>query len=211
MNSLVVVTDGRYEYLAQCLGSINQHLDLDWFRRKLIIDDSGTGNLIWDLPTGWNVWTRTPRQGLARTVADAWGAVAGSEFVLHVEEDFVFTEQVDLPSMARILRERPYLAEMTLKRQAWGPERAGYMEDHPERYTECRDGPLAWCEHRECFSLNPSLIRGEVIFDGFEGGEAEQTERLTKNEETRFGVWGKKLDPPRVTHVGDRRSEDWLP
>jgi hypothetical protein len=207
--ALVVVTDGRYRYLERMLESLVEHV-LYPFGLIRVVDDSGNVEGP-RFPAGWDVVRHQPRLGLAAAVQSAWaGLPADVEFVFHVEEDFVFTEPVDIDGMAMLLKEHGRLAQLVLKRQAWSPPEVaagGIIETAPDEYRQ-RDG---WVEHTRIFSLNPCLIPRAVVDAGWpDGNEAEMTARLVAGGWS-FGFWGRRDDPPRVLHIGAQRSAGWTP
>ena len=213
MKALVLVTDGRFEYLAQCVRSLRDNLDCDWFDRRVCVFD-GAGEQRLDLP-GWEVIHHQRREGLARAVQSGWGAVRGAEWVFHVEEDFTFDEPVDLDGMAEVLRRNAYLAQMCLLRGPWSPEEhaaGGIVEMHPDDYRAREDTKgRRWLEHERLFSLNPCLIPGEVVDMGWPtDNEAGFTRRL-RADGYQFAFWG---GTPCVTHIGAEGgmgSPGWKP
>lgn len=205
--ALVVVTDGRWQYLQEMLRSARRFLSYP-FAHLRIVDDSG-GAATYQWPDGFEVLRHPQRQGLAAAVQTAWAGLPKEiDMILHVEEDFVFVEDVDIDGMAMKLEEHGRLAQLVLKRQPWSPEECqagGIIECHPDEYKQ-RDG---WVEHSRIFSLNPCLIPREVIDMGWPGGnEAEMTARLVEGGWS-FGFWGGRADPPRCVHIGVQRSTAW--
>lgn len=153
---------------------------------------------------------RDHRLGMAGAVQAAWSWAVdeGFEFLFHVEEDFRFVRAVPMLAMVAYLRKHSQLAQVSLKRQPWGPEEeaaGGFIETCPSAYWE-KDGLVL---HRRVFSLNPCLIPRSVLEMGWPAGnEAEMTTRL-REAGYEFAVYGTKADPPRVLHVGAERSAGW--
>jgi len=206
--ALVVVTDGRWSYLNQMFGSAGQWLTYPFSHVRVVDDSGGPGPGSW--PDGVEVVRHPLRRGLAAAVQSAWAGLPDDvEFVFHVEEDFVFTEPVDIDGMAMVLKEHGRLAQLVLKRQPWSPEEqaaGGIIEMHPHRYRQ----QGGWVEHQRIFSLNPCLIPREVVDMGWPAGnEAEMTTRLVAAGWS-FGFWGRRDDPPRCLHIGARRSAGWM-
>lgn len=207
--ALVITTDGRYPYLEQMLGSLATHVKYP-FGLIRIVDDSGNDpGPAW--PATWDVIRHPQRRGLAAAVQSAWSNLPPEiDLVLHVEDDFVFVEEVDLDAMATVLKENPRLAQLVLKRQPWSPEEraaGGIIEMNPGLYHQ-QDG---YVEHRRIFSLNPGLIPRAVVDLGWpDGNEAEMTERLV-GARWSFGFWGTREAAPMVWHIGAERSAGWAP
>lgn len=208
--ALVVVTDGRWQYLQEMLRSARRYLSYPFvpFDHLRIVDDSGSQSPpLW--PDGFEVLRHPHRMGLAAAVQTAWSGLPPEiDMVLHVEDDFVFAEPVDIDGMAMKLKEHGRLAQLVLKRQPWSLEECeagGIMEMHPDEYKQ-RDG---FVEHTRIFSLNPCLIPREVVDRGWPAGnEAEMTARLVADGWS-FGFWGQREDPPRCLHIGVQRSAAW--
>lgn len=210
--ALAVIGDGRLDYLATALASADEHLEYS-FVAGFMVDDSGDIQVRRTLKRAYPQFRRInhrERQGLAAAVNSAWDAAleTDAEYLFHLEGDFTFAEDVDLDAMCRLLEEQPHLAHVVLKRQAWSPpevKAGGYIELSPESYTDC-DG---WVEHDRLFSLNPSVIRREVLELGPFVDEADFSARC-KRAGYRFAIWGQKADPPRVLHIGQSRHKAWV-
>lgn len=204
---LLVTTDGRVDYLYKCLMSLHdREIGVDV---SVLVDDSGE-----ELPlvAGFDEQATHPRRlGLAAALQHGWDVLSeyDIDYVLHVEEDFIFPEQIPAAEMAKILDGHAELAQVVLKRQAWSPEEhaaGGIIEMHPEDYED-RPGFLV---HDRLFSLNPCLYPAEIMRFGWprHGGEAEFTAVL-KEKGYRFAMYGARHDPPRCLHIGARRSAGW--
>lgn len=207
--ALVVVTDGRWQYLEEMLRSARRFLNYPFAHLRLVDDSGGGRTVVW--PDGFEVIRHPQRRGLAAAVQTAWSGLPPEiDLVFHLEDDFVFAEPVDVDAMAMMLKEHGRLAQLVLKRQPWSPPEVaagGIIETAPGEYRQ-RDG---WVEHTRIFSLNPCLIPREVVDLGWpDGNEAEMTGRLVAGGWT-FGFWGRREDPPRVLHVGVQRSSAWKP
>ena len=218
--ALVVVTDGRGEYLQRCWASLYEMCEYP-FSDVIFVDDSG------DPAYGeWLMNTFPPsllishpyRQGLVSSVADAWRAIehdTEADYVFHVEEDFTFCGPTPIAEMVDLLKADPWLAQVVLKRQPWSPEEmaaGGIIEMNPTEYTDhCRLTDPAhpfWVTHRRLFSLNPCVYPVGITFGGADGAERGITDRLLADG-YHFGIYGGRHDPPRCLHIGARRSLAW--
>lgn len=188
---LVIISDRGDQYLPGCLASLAEFVEHP-FSFRTIVDD------------------REHRLGMAGAVREGWSRAldAGCDFVFHVEEDFQFTEPVDVEPLWSACPPAHPLAQVVLKRQSWSPEErsaGGIVELHPDDYHE-HEG---YTFHQRIFSLNPCIVSRAVMELGWpDGNEAEMTRKLTD-----LGYWfafhGNKFDPPRVLHVGAERSQGW--
>ena len=152
--------------------------------------------------------------GMAGAVqrAWAWALTTNCDYLLHVEEDFRFLEPLNLAGMLDVLRHDETLAQVVLKRNPWSPEEVqagGFIEQHPDDYTDHQAGQLCWVTHQRYFSLNPCLIPRHILERGWpDGNEAEMTSSLVADG-YRFAFYGHRTDPPRVQHIGAVRGEGW--
>lgn len=192
------ISDREDQYLPGCRVSFDNFVRpfLSWGVNTTVIDD------------------RDHRLGLSGAVQAAWDWARDQDldYLLHVEEDFLFNEPFDPNDAISILEADKNLAQVVLKRQSWNPEEqraGGIIECHPEEYTDHEDGDLRWASHKRIFSLNPCVIPRHIFEMGWpDGNEAEMTTNLVSLG-YRFAFFGGRNDPPRVTHVGAERSIGW--
>lgn len=199
---LLLISDGRDDYLARTMESLADNLPA--FDEIVHVED------------------REHELGFAGAIQEGWDRVldTGCEFVWHQEDDFTYNRPVPLAEMIDLLRARPYLAQVCLRRQAVGHEVAfgGFMEQFPDWYTEHTDGQRTWMETTRNFTTNPSVYRSELCAVGWP--DAPHSEGIfgfalrediglpwgVAPEEVRFGFWGsRKSGAEWVTHIGDER------
>ncbi len=208
---LCIISDGRFDYLAECINSLEARVAYP-FVRKVIVDDSGELNIqlrVRQAFPDYEVLAHPRRQGVSAAIRTAWAAMleTDAEYVFHVEQDFTFNETIDLDDLADILKRRSWLANVTLKRQPYSPveQAAGdFMRVNPDYYTD-RDGYVEWSK---LFCCNPSLIRRDVLELAPFSNEGDFA-RTCKHAGFTFAFYGQKADPPRVTHIGEYRALGW--
>lgn len=219
---LLVMTDGRGDCLDRTLASFDDMVSGP-ITYRVIHDDSGDpGYRSWlqsSFP-GFTVIGAGHRVGFSAAYGNAWRHLAGREehFVAAWEDDFTVDRPVDLTDLARLLDDRPHLAQVALRRQAVGHEipHGGFMEMYPDWYVDCADGDVSWVETTRNFTTNPSLYRRQLCETGWpdrEHSEGRYGFQLRERglpwgipgEDVRFGFWGSKADSPRVRHIGDVR------
>ena len=198
--ALLVITDGRWNYLSDCLASAEANLS--WpFVERILVDDSAMPGC--PDPEGWTIVRNPERRGLAGAIQAGWDALPDCDFVFHLEDDFVFPAPVDVESMVFHLRNDWKLAQVALMRQPWGPDEQAvgsvYATD-PMAYTEA----AGIVTHRKLFTFNPCLYP-RIITDYGAGLERDVTDRLLA-EGARFAYLGAKDDAPRCWHIGHQRS-----
>lgn len=212
--ALVMVGDGRLEYLARAVESLREQVPYP-FVKKIMVDDSGSKAVAKHLKLTYPEFRHVNhhrRLGTVKAVQSGWKAAlrTPAEYVFHTEEDFTYNEPIDLDALAGLLESDSQLAQVVLKRDpySWPEiEVGGFMELRPAQYVDT-DSPVGpWVDHRKLFSSNPSLIPRRVIQLGFIG-EAKFGQRCVEAG-YRFAYWGRTTDLPRVTHIGQVRSIGW--
>jgi hypothetical protein len=205
--TLLVMTDGR-PHIDETLPAAVAMIHPD---RVVIHDDSGDARVHRRLSAlGADVLVTGPRRlGLAGAVARAWSAVAAepTSHVFHLEDDFYLTEAPVL-DMIDVLDANGY-AQVSLKRQPInGVERkaGGWMEQHPDWYSEVEHDGRRWCHHRRWFSLNPCVYQVDIPrrYSWPQVPDSEQVFSRQICAERPSAVWGGFTDPPRVRHIGKR-------
>lgn len=202
--ALLVITDGRWDYLEQTLASASEQLRCDW-SQLLIVNDAGLP--LPDFPelAGWDVIDNPERQGLAGAIQTGWDNLADDiDYVFHLEDDFIFPDPVDVSDMVALLEAHDDLAQVALLRQPWSPEEqhaGGIFQANPSRFSQA-DGYVA---QSHLFTFNPCVYPRWVTF-GPAGIEQKVTDDLLFYEDTHFGYLGQLDDPPRCVHIGARRS-----
>lgn len=193
------ISDRGEQYLPGCMASYAEHVGFGG--ASTIIDDADH------------------RLGMAGAVRAAWGWAVeqGTDYLLHVEEDFLFTDRVPLAEMVAILERAPHLAQVVLKRGPWSAAEVaagGIIEMAPTEYLDRSFGPgCEFVEHGrvgDCgFSLNPCLIPRRVLELGWpDGNEAEMSQALV-DKGFSFAFYGRREDPPHCEHVGAVRGAGW--
>lgn len=223
--ALLVITDGRDDYLHHCLTSARQHLHGP-ISERWMFDDTGDDPYRARLAATHDDFTHInagPRQGFGGAIAAAWAWLllhSNAQWVFHLEQDFVLTCAVDLAAIADVLTQRPHLAQMALRRQAWSAQEhaaGGVVECQPTAYTEYRDTDgHAWLEHRLFFTTNPSLYRRELCVTGWPAGaqsEGHFSHHLLRNgagavpgDAVKYGYWGARDSGIWTQHIGHRRA-----
>jgi hypothetical protein len=212
--ALILVGDGRKEYLERAVESLREQIRYP-FVARIMVDDSGDRVHAAHLAKTYPEFTHVRhqrRKGTVKAVQSGWKRAlrTGATHIFHTEEDFTYDVPIDLDELADLLEWDPQLAQVVLKRDpySWPEiEAGGFMELRPSQYVD-RDSPVGpWVDHRKLFSSNPSLIPRQVVQLGFVG-EANFG-KVCVDAGYRFAYWGRTTDPPRVTHIGAVRSIGW--
>lgn len=218
--ALVVISDGR-GYLAESIPSLIANAKPEWFSSAVVIEDGDMTDhatraiqLLGDwLSFPVTMRTHPGRLGGAASIRSAWECIAPAlpDYVFHLEEDFTFRGRIPLPEMIAVLKEDPNLANMVLRRGPHGAEGpGGYIGDDPQAHVQhLRDG-IRYLVHDKGFWLNPCVYPASIAARGWpEHGHEHDFSAKLKADGYRFAVYGTHDDPPRVTHIGDRRAAAW--
>jgi Glycosyl transferase family 2 len=222
--AVLVVTDGRDEYLADCVASARDHLTgpiSEWW----MYDDTGDQDYRAQLADRYPQYTHLnagPRRGFGGAIQATWATLireSSAEWIFWLEQDFTFNRDVDLADLAAVLAPRPHLVQMALRRQPWNQAEhaaGGVVEQHPDAYAEHYDGHgRAWLEHRLFWTTNPSLYRRSMCHLGWPAvrqSEGNFTHHLLRagvpgvpGDQLSFGYWGARDSGAWVEHIGHQR------
>ena len=212
---LVIITDGRQACISETIPSMRKNLNYHFYE-KIIINDSADLRYHQYLMSNYpdfRIVSHETRRGLAGAVQSAWTSVSrDSDYVFHLEDDFLFNQEISIENLISLLESNPNLVQMALVRAPVNPpeeEVGGFVFQHLEDYTQ-KDG---FFEHGRLFTLNPCLYPMSTVRMGWpdHGGESEFTSKVhSLNDSYRFGFYGNIYDKPYVTHIGGRRSEGWF-
>lgn len=212
--SLIVITDGRREYITQTISNLRIATDYSFFE-KIIVNDSGDINyhhfLINNFPD-FRVVSHNQRQGLASAIQTAWSSFSnGAEYIFHLEDDFLFIEKPQIDLMISILENNKYLTQIALVRNPVNPPEesvGGFVFQNLQDYSQ-KNG---FFEHSRLFTLNPSIYPISTVEIGWpdRGNEPDFTSKvLSLNPDYRFAYFGDIYDSPKVFHIGHRRTPEW--
>lgn len=214
--ALLVITDGRTDYLEQAVASAHDKLTGPIVERVMYDDTGNASHRAWlreRFPEFVHI-DGGPRQGFGGAIRCAWAYLAEStcDHVFHVEQDFTFRRDIDLSAMGYVLDTQPHVVQLALRRQPWNAEEyqaGGIIERHPDDYVDCTDGRHWWLEHSRFFTTNPSLYRRKLVLEGWPHGPESEgrfgIELLRKHPDWRFGFWGARTSGEWVEHIGYQR------
>lgn len=215
----IVITDGRFSCLERTVDSyftnVWCHTHNVEFNHILVNDsmDINYRSLVDALCKGrFQIHHNQEKKGFGGAIQTAWSLIPeDTDFIFHLEDDFLFNEELNLEDMLYVLRRYPHIAQLVLKRQPWNEQESkagGIIEMWPDLYKEWHVDDKYWCEHRVNWSTNPSLYPARIIKMGWpqvERSEEAFSKLLFSNPSVYCAYWGKKFDPPLVTHIGNER------
>lgn len=214
---LLVITNGRQEYIKQTIISLKEHFDIDRFAYKIIVDDSGDINYstwLTDTYPDFDIQSHEINKGLSGSINTGWKSLEGKvDYIFHLEEDFTFNVDIPVDQMLLILLSNPDLSQIALLRQPWNESESaagGIVEQNHSLYSDKKTAGLNWLEHSNLFTLNPCMYSKNIISNGWPdgGGEREFSDILLSNGK-KFGFFGKRGATPLVHHIGAHRAGGW--
>jgi len=218
--TLLVITDGRRECMELTMAAAEELLD-GTINRVLIVNDSADHDYAEWLDAMYPSADRIHhpvRRGFGGAIQSGWDNLGDTDWVFHLEDDFVLERPVKLLDMVATLAGQPHLVQMALRRQAWNDEEraaGGIIERYPAEYAAKAGTRSCWLEHRLFFTTNPSLYPRSLARLGWPTGEQSEGRfsiRLLREgmpgvepAALRFAFWGARTDPPLVHHIGNER------
>lgn len=212
---ICIITDGRGECFERTVQSLHEMWDGPGADQIVVINDSADPTYGRWLSRQFGYMEQVhhiERKGFGGAIRSAWAEVGHHDWIFHLEDDFTFNEPIEVDAMIDVLDTEIDVVQMALKRQPWSPEEkavGGFMEQHPEAYTNELTHGHRWCWQRLFFTTNPSFYRGSLTKRGWpeeKHSEGMFSHRLMEDRpQAKFGFWGHTQDPPRVTHIGDER------
>lgn len=214
---LLVMTDGRDELLDQSLPLWAENVPHTGI---VIHDDTGDRKHRQVLAgryrsLGVDIIGGDKRRGFGGAIEAAWIHLLGltDAYVVHIEDDFLPTREVDWISAACVIESHPYLVQLALRRQPWNDEEraaGGIVESHPEDYDDRRSiGGDEWLEHRRFFTTNPSIYRRTLCRRRWPSGSNSEgrfgLDLLEAEPAARFGFWGSRDSGEWCEHIGHER------
>ena len=202
----------RRGYLAASLASLIENVHGPIVQR-VIYDCWGDPAIRAELeamaPAGWYVVGPDERPDFTGSMQAMWRYIAKrakGAYVLQVEDDFTYTRPVELEPMIAVLAREPFLAQMALLRDAcYADEReTGGILGWPVPAFTFKDG---WFEHRQFFTLNPSLFRRSLTDRPWPSGHHSETlfgKALFRDPRIRAGFWGDGSE--WIRHIGEVRA-----
>lgn len=228
--AVVIVSDGRDEYLAECVKSLGMLMEGYDFKisERWLHDDTGNEEYRKELASRYPQFVHInggERQGCAGAFQSVWRQLRVHTRATHIfliEQDFVFLRRINLYQMEWLLRWNPHLAQVALRRQAWNPEEkfsGGVVELHPDWYEDKShtdryndpDNFLQWLEHSAFFTTNPSLFRSTLLSVPWPAHqEGTYSESLFHRHLILHGTPEVPGDRVRYAYWGARNSGTWV-
>lgn len=212
--SLIIITDGRREYIKQTIARLKDVVDYS-FIEKIIVNDSGDINyhqFLVDNFLDFKIISHDQRSGLAHAIQTAWSSYSSeAEYIFHLEDDFLFTEKPQIDLMISLLKNNKHLTQMALVRNPVNPPEeavGGFVFQNLQDYVQ-KEG---FFEHTRLFTLNPSIYPTSTAHVGWpdQGNEPDFTSKvLSINNSYKFAYFGDIYDAPRVFHIGHMRTPGW--
>jgi hypothetical protein len=206
----------RFRYLQRSLSSLVENVSGPIVQRRIYSDwgPEHRGELE-ELGTryGFKVVGPDRHVGYAQAMQLLWTYIdrnATGDYILSVEDDFIYERPVDLLPMIATLEEHPELRQLALLRGPVFPrelEAGGVLPTMKHEPVLRNHRPFPYLEHRDHFTANPSLFHRRLVQMPWPGGE--NTERrfgdsVLRDASARFAYWG--AGEPWIAHIGEVRA-----
>lgn len=214
----VIITNGRRDCIERTIPSLEARVGP--FDARLICDDSGEPAYAAWLRETFHDWqvSAHPHMGHGPAVRYAIGEAAklDVDFVFWSEDDYLYERPIDKAAIACVMDEQgDDLKQMVLRRQAWFPAEVAAGPTQIERFdpslfTEHGGNGTAWLEHRQFYSLNPHIVRRDLLtilarqWPPVPNSEHEFGRRIFRDRRVKVGLWGARSDGPWAIHSGER-------
>jgi hypothetical protein len=218
--SMTVLTDGRKQYLETALPPWVMHY-VDQVDYRFIVDDSGnTGYRHWlveTFPDFIVVAVDNERQGYANAMRKVFEVIvaSGSDYNLHIEDDFVLKRPFVLRDVVDVLATNPELSQISFMREPWYSnevEFGGVIEALLAQGTfpleNMGAGRFGWTKHVAYWTCNPSVFPSWVARRPWPDDpwcEMKFAQDLRRDRKP-SGLWGHQGDWVYTGHIGVERA-----
>jgi len=216
-----VLTNGRQMYLARTMLWASKNVSYDGLKLvgKFIIDDSGDSKyrkwLRDTYPDYLVVEVADTPQGFEYAMNKLWDVVrsADTDFVFHLEDDFLFPDPVSLIDLVSILNENTSMSQVAFKRQPWFANEVAQggliqaLERNQNVFTDKTSAAgIKYTEHRVLWTANPSVFPKWLIekypWPLESWSESLFAKSIFRNPGITSAYYGHKYDEPACIHIG---------
>lgn len=153
--------------------------------------------------------------GYVRSTQRLWRYIDSrvkADYVFLAEDDFIYLREVDLGQMVKTLARKSALRQVALLREA-AYAREQEPGDHilswdRESFQLVREGQAAWLEHRNFWTMNPSLFRRDLVaknpWPTSQNSERLFGDRIFSDKGARVAFWGS--GDAWLRHIGETRA-----
>lgn len=214
---IIILTDGRNDYLARTLESLDSKVVFPEGAEvyKVMVDDWPAER---DLKTLKKLVKKysidklvlnAENLGIDKTVQKAWSLLpVDTEYVWHQENDFEYLEEIKVLPMIKIL-ENPTIVQVALVRQPWFDDEkdaGSLLKTRPGRFRQASVSNIDVVIHRDHFTHNPSIYKSKWTeqLEGYTEYKFKD-HLLEKNGVLYFSYLGKLEDAHKIVHIGERK------
>lgn len=210
-SELLMITDGRPCFW-DAFYSLQENVGLDFFTRKIIIDDSLNPEFSASLTRlGFDVVdSASKKRGFDGAIRAGWSHLGDADYIFHAEDDFLYLRGIPVDDMITLLQQEPNLVQVSLLRGPVNEEEisaGGIIQRNPAGFKQRQTGSCQWVEHRQYFTTNPSVYRGSLVERGWPSGsesEGKFSISLFSDPALSAGIWG--TGEVWVEHIGQREG-----
>lgn len=216
--ALLVIGNGRTDYLADVVASAREHLPAVAY--YLMVDDSGDPDVRRHLDTQYPEFLiehHDQNRGMAAAVQTGFDLVlaTSARYVFWLEEDHLLIRDIPLGDAVEALEHDQTLAQMTFSREPCDPtEGTDQLAAILAQSANCGvTDTHTWYDY--LFSMVPNIIPRRVLELGWPAGplgvgnESGMTSRCL-DAGYKFAAWGRVGQPAYVRHIGyASRGKAW--
>jgi hypothetical protein len=218
--SMTVLTDGRKKYIAEALPPWVMHYG-DQVDHRFIIDDSGDPDYRLWLAQTFPDFEICPvgdqRAGFSNAMRKVFSTVvaSGSDFNLHVEDDFVLKRPFNLADVVDTLAINPDLSQISFMREPWYENEIKYggvmeaiLAENELVLRNMGVGRFQWTRHFAYWTCNPSVFPSWVAQRRWPDDPWCEMyfSRDLKRDKKPSGIWGHRGDWIYIDHIGAERA-----
>jgi len=216
-----VLTDGRKEYIEQCLPDWISWLDKT-IDNKFIVDDSGdTEYRMWlsnTFPSFKIIPVSKDRSGYSLAMNKVLSTVRLSKnrYCLHTEDDFLLKRKFNIEDAINVLNNNINLSQISFMRYPWyhneiecgGLIQAIERDNVDAIFEQKNTNGIDWIQHKSYWTCNPNIFPRWLT--SYKWPSGDWSESRFSRQIFRYGkvagIMGSRLDEPYVEHIGRHRS-----
>lgn len=216
MNTVLIFHDGRIEYLIETLKSFKDNIKFPSEPHKILICDTpgATESDLSQIKKKYKInqiVINEERLGIFGSVQKAWSLIPkNTEYVFHLENDFVFNEEIEIERLTKALSVNKHIFQIALLRQPWYKDeiRKGGIYKNVGGFRNANIAGLDIVLHRHFFTHNPCIYPVRFAQQIPNYNEYTYVRHLRRQDPNGFCAFlGTLTDNPKVTHIGEYKID----
>lgn len=215
--TIIFFSTSRYEYLIPMMKSFHQNVDTSGCNiRKILVDDyplrrnKEVVNLVSEVYNIDQVIMHEENLGYSETWRRAWAEYIpkDTDFIFHMEEDFVFNERINIKNMCKIFdNDSRLLYQISLKREVFFNNGNDFIQNIQSGRTGIEETicDVSLVLHNELFNANPCIYPYWITQEKYDYNPQEGTivYKLNQKHNGSCALYGSRHCTPQLTHIGE--------